>query len=129
MGNETRTPAQHKALEEGSKLFHETFKHVTTLSSGSILLIATFFEKLGSQQSRGLAIAALVGFILSTIGSVALMLFLAKDVAIMGVPTKRDWVFTLGSWVTAAAFVVSVIFLSIFAAINLLHYTSPATHT
>jgi Mn2+/Fe2+ NRAMP family transporter len=115
----TSTPEQDRALEEGSKLFHDTFKHLTTLSTGSVVLIATFFERFKSLHWKSLASLALVGFIVSTVGSVLLMLFLAKDVAIMGKPTQRDWLFRYGSWITGVCFVLSVLLLAVFAAGNL----------
>jgi hypothetical protein len=113
------TPEEDRAFEEGSRLFHDTFKHLTTLSTGSVVLIATFFEKSKSLQWRSLASLALIGFIISTLGSVLLMLFLAKDVSIMGKPTPRDWLFRYGSWITGVCFVLSVLLLAIFAAANL----------
>ena len=76
------TPEDERAFEEGSKLFHDTFKHLTTLSTGSVLLIATFFEKSNSPQWNILARLSLIGFTIATLGSVLLMLFLAKDVSI-----------------------------------------------
>jgi len=37
--------AKRSSFLEGQKLFHDTFKHLTTLNTGSILILATFLEK------------------------------------------------------------------------------------
>jgi len=110
---------ERTAFLDGTKLFHDTFKHLTTLSTGSVLLILTFYEKFRALQGRAFAASALVGFILSTLGSVAMMMFLAKDLAVMGKPTPYDLFFRYGSRATAAVFVLSVLLLSIFAVVNL----------
>ena len=105
-----------KAFEEGSKLFHDTFKHLTTLSTGSILLLVTFFDKF--LQWNFLATLSLLAFIASTLISFLLMLFLAKDVSIMGKPTGRDWLFRWGAWVAVISFVLGILILVVFAASN-----------
>ena len=112
------TPEEQKAFLDGSKLFHDTFKHLTTLSTGSILLLVTFFDKFKGLRAKSLATYALIGFILSTLGSVFMMIFLSKDVQIMGKPTPHDWIFRYGSRITAIVFVLSVLILVIFASIN-----------
>ena len=109
-----------RAFEEGSKLFHDTFKHITTLTTGSIVLLVTFFGNYKEMHWKGLAIVALTGFIISTIGAVLLMMFLSKDVSIRGVTTSRDWLFTVGAWITSIVFVISIFSLALFAIRNLL---------
>jgi len=37
-----------KADQEGEKLYFDSMKHLTTLSTGSVLLLVTFLEKLFS---------------------------------------------------------------------------------
>jgi hypothetical protein len=115
---ESMSLVEAKAFEEGSKLFHDTFKHLTTLSTGSILLLVTFFDKFKLLQWKFLATLSLVAFIVSTLVSFLLMLFLAKDVSIMGKPTSRDWLFRWGAWVAAVSFVLGLIILVFFAANN-----------
>lgn len=123
MTGESSNAAKAKAFEEGSKLFYDAFKHLTTVSAGSILLILTFYEKIGALLYRGFAVAALVGFILSIIGSVLAMWFLAKDVSIQGIKTPIDRYFHFGSRITGVIFILSFVCLVIFSAINLLNYT------
>jgi hypothetical protein len=102
------TPDEQKAFLDGSKLFHDTFKHLTTLSTGSILLLVTFFDRFKALQAKSLAIYALIGFMMCTLGSVFMMIFLSKDVQIMGKPTPHDWIFRYGSRITAIDYVLSV---------------------
>ncbi len=62
--------------EEGYKLFFDFFKHMTTLSTGSILILATFLDKFDSNPERGIWIKiAFIGFICSMI-SAAIMMFI-----------------------------------------------------
>jgi hypothetical protein len=59
---------------EGYKLLHDTFKHLTTLSTGSILLLATFLKDLfTSPEWPWLVATSIVLFLLSTIASVIVM--------------------------------------------------------
>jgi len=109
-----------RAFEEGSKLFHDTFKHITTLTTGSIVLV-TFVRNYTELQWKVLAVIALAGFVTSTVGAVLLMMFLAKDVSIKAVPTPRDWLFTAGSWITSIVFIVSIFSLAVFAIRNVLY--------
>jgi hypothetical protein len=111
-----------RAFEEGSKLFYETYKHITTITTGAIVLVVTFFDKqkFANLAWKSLAVISIAGFITSTIGSVLLMMFLAKDVSIRGIPTPRDWLFRYGSWVTTIVFIVSIFSLAVFAIKNLL---------
>jgi hypothetical protein len=37
---------KERSLEEGNKLFYDVFKHLTTLSTGSILILVAFLENL-----------------------------------------------------------------------------------
>ena len=55
---------------EFRKLWSDYLKHLTTLSTGSILLIATFLEKLFSQPRwKAAVITSLLGFLASILGS------------------------------------------------------------
>jgi hypothetical protein len=65
---------------EGMKLYHETFKQLTTLTTGSILLVAAFLNTLfDNPQSRWLITAAFLCFIVSTLASVLLMVLFADE--------------------------------------------------
>lgn len=52
---------------EQVKLIHDHTKHITTLASGSILVLVTFYEKLALRNHKFLLIFALVGFLLTII--------------------------------------------------------------
>jgi predicted permease len=55
---------------EFHKLWADYLKHITTLSTGSILLIATFLEKLFSQPRwKAAVLTSLLGFLASVLGS------------------------------------------------------------
>jgi hypothetical protein len=70
---------------EGMKLYHETFKQLTTLTTGSILLVAAFLNTLfESPQARWLITAAFLCFIVSTLASVLLMILFADELRGIG---------------------------------------------
>lgn len=70
-----------KAQEEGNKLLYDTTKHLTTLCTGSLLLLVTFLEKLFSSPLwKPLVAAAFVCLFLSLISSVVTMLAIGDRV-------------------------------------------------
>src|SRR6516164_6226858 len=60
---------------EGYKLVHDTFKHLTTLSTGSVVLLATFLKDLFQHPGWPWLVAiSLFLFLVSTVASVIVML-------------------------------------------------------
>lgn len=74
--NEERLARNEKAILESTKLNFDAIKHLTTLSTGSIVLLVAFLEKIYREvQHWRISIgAALVCFILSIVGGVSAML-------------------------------------------------------
>ena len=77
--------SQPSNFTEGSKLLHDTFKHLTTLSTGSILLMVTLIQNLFKDRSLselqgtvliGLSFAA---FIVSMLSATALMIIIGDQ--------------------------------------------------
>jgi|SRR6188474_2874706 len=67
---------------EGNKLDHDTYKHLTTLSTGAILILATLLEKFFQHPEWKFLIGiTLVSLIVSTIASVAAMFSISYDVS------------------------------------------------
>jgi len=82
--------AYQKAHEESWKLRYDTYKHLTTLATGSILLLVTFIEKLFTRPLwRGLVIAAFCMFFLTIMASFFLMNMLVSFIR-EGEVGKRD---------------------------------------
>lgn len=70
--------SQEKAAELSQQQFFETLKHITTLSSASVLLMTTFLEKLvKNPEWRWLIGATFVFFMVSILTSVLLMFWQA----------------------------------------------------
>ena len=104
---------------EGLKLFFEVFKHLTTISSGSILLLVTLLGRSGTQQSWLIAIS-FVGFVVSTAASIIVMLSTARTIR-RSDPTDQlpDTIGNLAYLIAVAGFGVGITFLSIFGYLNL----------
>lgn len=76
---------REKADQEGEKLFYDSMKHLTTLNTGSILLLVTFLEKLFSNpQWKTLIAVSLICFVISIVCSVSSMLQSANHVKHVG---------------------------------------------
>lgn len=72
---------REKVDQEGEKLIFDSMKHLTTLNTGSILLLVTFLEKLFSNPRwKPLIAVSLICFVLSIVCSVSSMLQSANHV-------------------------------------------------
>lgn len=106
---------------EHTKLYLEYLRHLTTLSTGSIILIATFLEKLFSNPLwKAAVVVSLVGFMISVLSSVVVytvtIWFYLED------SVSSDWPDTIhGSGVFFAwiGFLIGILSLGIFALRNL----------
>jgi hypothetical protein len=58
-----------KEEQEGAKLLHDACKHLTTLSSGSIVILATFLTKAPILHAKSFLIAALILLVISVASS------------------------------------------------------------
>jgi hypothetical protein len=65
---------------EGAKMTHATYRHITTLSSGSILLVSALLEREGT-KGAATALISLGCFFLCNLLSIWLMFDLAKRVS------------------------------------------------
>jgi hypothetical protein len=80
MGEENNEyPPERKAKEEALKLFYDTMKHLTTLSTGSILVLLAFLEKIFTRPRwKALIVLTLVSLIISTLAALAAMLYISE---------------------------------------------------
>jgi hypothetical protein len=109
---------------ESTKIWADYLKHLTTLSTGSIILLATFLEKLFTQPEWKYAVVvALLGFLGCVLGSV--LSFTSIAIGSIFWEDGEDpapWVDTAGgialfmAWI---GFCVGIISLTIFAIKNL----------
>ena len=83
VADETRAAPVEAAPEnftEGSKLLHDTFKNITTLSTGSILLLVTIIDRLfANPQGKLLIGMAFAFFILAMLSATALMILIGDQ--------------------------------------------------
>lgn len=105
---------------EGLKLLFEVFKHLTTLSTGAIVILATFLKDIFQhQQWKVLIPFVFVCFLISTVGSVCVMLAYAEVLRtrdeIERYVRKMGFV---GIIVSAATFLIGVVALVVFSVKN-----------
>lgn len=112
---------KQKATEEANKLFYDTFKHLTTLSTGSILILVALLDKVFEHpQWKALIVAAFVSFIISTLSSILMMFVVGASVEAL----KSDAGGKIGGvsfLVTIGGFLLGIISLVIFAIKNFFH--------
>lgn len=117
----TREDIQQKrqALLEGRKLFYDAFKHITTLSTGSILLLITFLDKVfKNPASLWLFVLSTISFVVSMTISVVVMMILAGAITNRGLEKEDRKMVTLVIGTAISSFFVGVIVFIIFALQN-----------
>lgn len=113
-------PPTHKM--ERYKLITDYLKHLTTLSTGSILLLAAFLEKIFPNPSgKMLVIVSLVGFMISVVASIVAYTYAILDFPGDGPRMTRTSTIAGGSALMAAwlGFLAGVASMMIFAIVNL----------
>ena len=109
------------SYQESYKLFYDFFKHVTTLSTGSILLLVAFLDKLFPHPLwRVFIVISLGAFILSALFSLILMAFFSNAMRRPGDLTETEYKLTgLTFIIIVMAFLSGMISLIVFAVKNL----------
>lgn len=111
---------EQKAREEGWKLKYDFYKHLTTLGTGSILLLVTFLEKLFARPVwKGLVVSAFCLLLTSTLMSLVAMNVLSSVIQYMEMDEKDEKRNVIVVVVTLGSFVLGILNLVIFAVKNL----------
>jgi F0F1-type ATP synthase membrane subunit c/vacuolar-type H+-ATPase subunit K len=112
---------QQTAHEESWKLQYDIYKHLTTLSTGSILLLITFLEKLFTRPTwKWLVPVALCCLLASILVSFVVMNLMASQVREMEVDqrfVKRNLIVII---IALSTFLLGIFSLIVFAVKNLL---------
>lgn len=117
-GNAVAVP--HNKKLETYKLVFDLLKHLTTLSSGSILLLVTLFEKVFKLTPSGYQLLfAFGGFLLSIACSVLAMIMLAFNASDGTLEGRDIHVFSWAAALGWAFFAVGILFTLIGAAPSL----------
>jgi hypothetical protein len=103
------------------KLLFDAFKHLTTLSSGSIVLLAAFLKNIPNTGcGKYFAIGAVLFLLLSVLPSVAVLILIPKVLAEDGLRDERvKNPFMYSAVFSAAFFIFGIISLAIFIINNL----------
>lgn len=108
------------ANQEGWKLQYDIYKHLTTLSTGSIILVVTFLEKLFKNPvGKGLVITALCSLFLCIFGSFFVMNILASQIREMEADERYEKRHGLIIGSALILFLLGIVSLILFAVINL----------
>ena len=107
--------------QKGLKLFFDVFKHLTTLSSGSIVILVTFLDKLAKySQWQALITISLVGFLVAIVGSIIVMLSTARTVRRNETTDQLpDVLGNISYAVAVGGFAIGVVCLAVFGIKNL----------
>jgi hypothetical protein len=110
-----------KAEIEGVKLVCDFFKHLTTLSTGSIVVIAAFSQRVQPLHWRALAATAIGGFVVSILGAIlasGILVFRAEQGNFTATGGMEQILESLWLLVAFVSFFVALLSLAIFAARN-----------
>jgi len=114
---------RHRDQIDGFKLYFDLLKQVTTLSTGSAILIATLVDRLFHEPKwKGFVALSLLGFLVALGFSVAGMLGYASKVRLSN-PRSYEEVRDRGlasSVIALMGFFVGIASLALFASLNLL---------
>jgi hypothetical protein len=105
---------------EGQKLLFDTFKHLTTLTTGSILILVTFMKDVFRTPEWPILIGVTFGLlILSTVSSVVVMIILGHEMQKSCQPSEIIGnVFLAGVIVSWVGFLLGIITLVAFGMKN-----------
>lgn len=115
-----------KRRHEWAKFWVDYLKHLTTLSTGSILLVVTFLEKLSSRPHwKWAVITTVAALLLSVLGSVVALTVMAVNVDIWDTEDDAsshggDGFARAGLYASWGGFVLGILSLALFAIRNLL---------
>jgi hypothetical protein len=115
--------AEQKAQQESFKLLFDVYKHITTLSSGTILILVTFLEKLFKNPKAVQLIPLSIScYLLSIIFSLLIMAHLAAAQQVFRQFKRSDKVARLILyWLAPLTFVLGTISLAVMTVFNLHH--------
>ena len=118
--DEPAVSASDPLFKEDQKLLFDTFKHVTTLSTGSVVLLVTFLEKLFQNPEWKILVAvSFVSFSVSIVTSVFLMVVIGGGAHLSRNPTEAEASVGLYSFtLSLGGFVWGIVSLIIFALRN-----------
>jgi hypothetical protein len=110
------TEEEKKAVDEG-RFFHDYLKHLTTLSSGSILIVATFLDRLFPKPAwKSLVAVAIISFLVSLTATVFMSTVLVVN---MGGEDDYDRLLAVLFFLSVMGFVAGMISLGAFTVLNL----------
>lgn len=111
---------KEKANEESLKLGYDLFKHVTTLSTGTLLILITFIEKLFQNPAwKFLVSISFVSLMLVIILSLVLMFFVTDGVGVLGELQEHE--IKINRWIfmsVIVCFMIGILSFVIFALVN-----------
>lgn len=104
---------------EATKLLYDVLKHLTTLSTGSIVVMATFLEKFFKSPAWTFLVpATFIAFVVSIVACVAAMAALAFSAETDNPPPELDAIFNWGLLLGTVFFLAGVVALAIFSVRN-----------
>lgn len=111
---------QEKANEESLKLGYDLFKHITTLSTGTLLILITFLEKLFQNPTwKVLVSISFVSLTLVIMLSTILMFMVTAGVGELGKLQEHEYKWNRWMFLsTVFFFIVGILSFVVFALIN-----------
>ncbi|MCF2950142.1 hypothetical protein L0668_18670 [Paraglaciecola aquimarina] len=107
--------------KDAVKLLFDAFKHLTTLCTGSIVLLATFLRDIpDTGWSKLFAVGAIIFLLIAVLLSVVVLILIPKVLAEDGLRDERvKSPFMVAAVFGGGSFILGIIMLAVFVVINL----------
>ncbi|MBN2593318.1 MAG: hypothetical protein JXA81_07410 [Sedimentisphaerales bacterium] len=114
-----------KHTYDSNKFSFDFFKHLTTLNTGVIILIATLRDKLFNiSKCSCLMIVAMPSFLISLVGSVFMMYFviyvMRNEEMYPGVSSRSKMPALVGTIISAGFFLLAMVCILVYMIVNLI---------
>jgi hypothetical protein len=97
-------------LKDSFKQLYDLFKHITTLDTGAIVILATFFSKSFDNTSKNwLVMLCVITIIISLVSCVIGMVAVTMSMAAVGSEKSFDKQINNSANITFAAFIFSIV--------------------
>jgi hypothetical protein len=121
MASKQEFTLEQKAFREGLELTHDSMKHLTTLSTGSFVIVTTFLEKPFTNPALGTLLSISVVFLfLSIVFSTVTMLAMSRIMMGVDIDRKEFDQSRMYYYIALSPFFAGFTLLGLFAYFNLI---------
>ncbi|CAM3893862.1 MULTISPECIES: hypothetical protein [Pseudoalteromonas] len=119
--SDNELPLERKQEEEGYRLLYDVMKHLTTISTGTLVILVSFLTKVFSQPEWVYLIpVVMVSFLISIVSSLFSMLYISDAIQKVEMNENTKTYAQNSYLVAGGSFIMGIIMLIVFATKNLI---------